>query len=547
MQQVPFLTIPALFAETLRKYGDEKALSFTDEKAMTFNQVNDYINALIASLEKAGIRKGDKVAILSKNMPNWGISYYALAFMGAVAVPLLPDFMPKEISNVLEHAEVKAIFVSKDLEPKLKEISYQGLEFVVGMEDFSFTSDASDRIHFDISEKPQKKYVVDEEDLLAIIYTSGTTGTSKGVMLSHKNISFTTIKAHKIQPVTPNDRLLSVLPLSHTYENTLGLILPLFGGSCVYYLKSAPTPNLLLPALEKVRPTVMLTVPLFIEKIYKKRIVKTFQKNGFIKAVYRIPPFRKLLNRLAGKKLMKTFGGELKFYGIGGSKLNPVVESFLREARFPYAIGYGLTETSPLLAGSGPSNTRLESTGPALEGIELKIHDPDPQSGEGEIWAKGPNVMRGYYKEPMLTKEVLTEDGWFKTGDRGIFDDEGNLYIKGRIKNMIVGSSGENIYPEEIESVINRFTYVVESLVIEKKGRLVAMVHMNLEELEEQYKYMKEELTNFVEKKKEDLIRELHAYVNAHVNKFSRIHQIEYMAVPFKKTATQKIKRFLYT
>ena len=291
----------------------------------------------------------------------------------------------------------------------------------------------------------------------------------------------------------------------------------------------------------------MLTVPLIIEKIYFNKILPTFTEKKLIRLLYNIPIIRKKLNSIAGKKLYKTFGGEVKFFGIGGAKLNKTVERFLREASFPYAIGYGLTETAPLLAGANPKETVFESTGPPIENIELKINDPDPKTGEGEIWARGPNIMKGYYKEPKLTAEVLTEDGWFKTGDLGVLDKENNLFIKGRLKNMIVGASGENIYPEEIESVINNFRFVVESLVIQQKGKLVALVHLNIEELEKKYQVIRQDMADLLEDKKQELLTELKEYVNSKVNKFSQINKVELQPVPFQKTATFKIKRFLYT
>jgi long-chain acyl-CoA synthetase len=291
----------------------------------------------------------------------------------------------------------------------------------------------------------------------------------------------------------------------------------------------------------------MLTVPLIIEKIYFNKIMPAFTDKLILKLLYKIPPFRKILNQAAGKKLMKTFGGELKFYGIGGAKLNKTVEKFLIEAKFPYAIGYGLTETSPLLAGSNPQKSVFESTGPAIEGIELIINNPDKKTGEGEIWAKGPTVMKGYYKEPEMTKEVLTPDGWFKTGDLGTFDSNNYLFIKGRSKSMIVGASGENIYPEEIESIINNFRFVVESLVIQQQGKLVALVHINMEELEKKYQTLKQDMTRQVEDKVDEVLNELQEYVNSQVNKFSKIQKVVLQPVPFQKTATLKIKRFLYT
>jgi long-chain acyl-CoA synthetase len=366
-------------------------------------------------------------------------------------------------------------------------------------------------------------------------------------MLTHKNISFNAMKGKIIQPIDENDRFLSVLPLSHSYENTLGLILPMISGACVYYLRKAPTPAVLIPAMAEVKPTMMLTVPLIMEKVYYNKILPTFNEKRILRMLYKISFVRKKLNAIAGRKLYKNFGGELKFYGIGGAKLNPVVEKFLIEAKFPYAIGYGLTETAPLLAGANPSRSVFDSTGPAIEGIELKINNPDPKTGEGEIWARGPNVMKGYYREPEMTAEVLTPDGWFRTGDLGTMDRNGNLFIKGRLKNMILGASGENIYPEEIESVINNFMFVAESLVIQQKGKLVAYVHLNMEELEKKYQNLKLDMARQIEDMSNDILAELQEYVNSRVNKFSQINKVVLQPVPFQKTATLKIKRFLYT
>jgi long-chain acyl-CoA synthetase len=541
------LTFPSLFGETLKKFGNKNAYAFAGEEPKSYESAFKDIQALMAMLEKNGICRGDKVAILSTNMPNWGIAYFAITFMGAIAVPVLPDFSPTEVGNILEHSGAKAIFISTPLLPRIEGFKSEEVKTYILMEDFSLLFSDNSSSEFRPYGLPEKSYNVDEDDLASIIYTSGTTGRSKGVMLTHKNIAFNAMKGLVIQPIDENDRFLSVLPLSHTYENTLGLILPMLAGSCVYYLRKPPTPSVLLPALSEIRPTMMLTVPLIIEKIYFNKILPTFRDNLLLNQLYRIPFFRKRLNAAAGRKLLKTFGGKLKFFGIGGAKLNRNVEKFLREAGFPYAIGYGLTETAPLLAGANPKKSVFESTGPAIEGIELIIHNPDRNTGEGEIWAKGPNVMKGYYREPEMTKEVLTEDGWFKTGDLGILDSRNNLYIKGRLKNMIVGASGENIYPEEIESVINNFRFVAESLVIQQKGKLVAYVHLNMEELEKKYHLLKEDMSRQFEDKKEELLAELQEYVNSKVNKFSQINKVVLQPVPFQKTATLKIKRFLYT
>ncbi len=541
------LTFPALFRETVRKYGNYPAYTFAGEKPLTYNETDKRIGALMAFIEKAGIKPGDRVAIMSTNMPNWSVVYFSLTFMGVVAVPILPDFSGKEVYNVIEHSGSRLIFISSSLLSKIETSKPEKLETAILTDDFSISFSRNQLPMFDPEAQPERKYNVEEDDLASIIYTSGTTGRSKGVMLTHKNISFNAIKGGIVQPINEKDRFLSVLPLSHTYENTLGLILPMVYGACVYYLRKPPTPPVLLPALETVKPTIMLTVPLIIEKVYFNKIMPLFNRSLIIRLLYKLPFIRKKLNVVAGKKLMQTFGGHLKFFGIGGAKLNRSVEKFLLEAKFPYAIGYGLTETSPLLAGSNPAAMVFESTGPAIEGIELKINDPDIKTGEGEIWARGATIMKGYYNEPELTAEVLTDDGWLKTGDLGYLDSRNNLYIKGRLKNIIVGASGENIYPEEIESIINNFRYVVESLVIQQKGKLVALVHLNMEELEKKYEHLKREMTEKYEEKKEELLAELQDYVNSHVNKFSRINKVILQSMPFQKTATLKIKRYLYT
>jgi len=541
------LTFPGMFAETLTKFGKHNAYAFVGEEPKSYETINKEIRALMAFEEKIGIYPGDKVAILSLNMPNWGVAYFSLTFMGAVVVPILPDFSGIEVANILEHSGAKALFISNSLLSRIEGFKSEDLKTIILIENFSVINAQEGSVTFDPSAIPVKNYKVEEEDLASIIYTSGTTGRSKGVMLTHKNISFNALKGRVIQSIDENDRFLSVLPLSHTYENTLGLILPMLCGSCVYYLRKPPTPSVLLPALAEIRPTMMFTVPLIIEKIYFNKILPAFRDNLVLKLLYKIPFLRKKLNGAAGKKLLKTFGGKLKFYGIGGAKLNKTVERFLIEANFPYAIGYGLTETAPLLAGSNAQKAVFESTGPVLEGMELKINNPDAITGEGEIWAKGPCVMKGYYNEPEMTKEVLTPEGWFKTGDLGTLDRNNNLYIKGRLKNMIVGASGENIYPEEIESIINNFRFVVESLVVQQKGKLVALVHINMEELEKKYQVLKQDMTRQVEYKVDEVLNELQKYVNSQVNKFSQIHKVVLQQVPFQKTATMKIKRFLYT
>lgn len=290
---------------------------------------------------------------------------------------------------------------------------------------------------------------------------------------------------------------------------------------------------------------MMLSVPLIMEKIFKVQVQGKFTKNHFSRMIYKTPLFRKIIHRIAGKKLYQTFGGRLKFFGIGGAKLDARVERFLKEARMPYAIGYGLTETAPLLAGAAPNQTKLQSTGYAIRGVELKIHEPDKR-GVGEIWAKGPNVMVGYYKNPEATAEVLTQDGWFRTGDFGKFDSSKRLFIKGRQKNVIIGAGGENIYPEDIESIINNSHYVLESLVVEEDGYLVAKILLDIEHIEKQYEHLK----TIIEEKKDqyhEWLEHLKKDINNTLNKNSQVRKVEVMDKPFEKTASQKIKRFLYS
>lgn len=550
------LTLPELLSNSCSKFKNNLSLNFVQSGKRTYQDFYNEVTSIANYLLSSGIRKGDKIAILSANMPNWGITQFAIARIGAIAVPVLPGFSSIEIQNILEHSESKIIFVSKLLYKLVADIKTSYLEQKILMNTFAripeeYPVEAIDKLENNIGLNnltPLPAIQVEEEDTASIIYTSGTTGFSKGVELTHRNLVWNARQCATIQPVSTQDRFLSILPLAHTYENTLGLLLPIMFGAQIYYLDRVPTPKLLVPAMQKIRPTVMLSVPLIIEKIYKTQVLPKFTSSALMKTLYNFGPTRKLFNRLAGKKLMQTFGGKIVFFGIGGSKIDPVVERFLREAKFPYAIGYGLTETSPMSAGSAPRGTFLQGVGPAMEGVQIKINEPD-KTGQGEIWIKGPHVMKGYYKKPELTQEVFSEDGWFKTGDLGSFDRKGRLSIRGRIKTMILGSSGENIYPEEIESIINNFRFVNESLVVESKGKLVAMVHFNMEELEKQVQKIKSQAGNYktaINDYIEEQKKELFEYVNSRVNNFSKLQLVLVQHEPFEKTPTHKIKRFLY-
>jgi len=534
------LTLQSLIDYSIRNFSSMPSVSFVDGKPITYAELGQKIEKISNMLYSLGLSKGDKVALLSHNMPNWVVAYFAVVSKGLIIVPILPDFTREEIENVLVHSESKVLFISERLISRTEGLELPSLEATILVDNFTLLNGTVKSV----TDVAYPKVIVEEDDTAAIIYTSGTTGRSKGVVLSHKSITFIAMQSDAFQTISKTDVFLSLLPLSHTYENSIGMLFPIMYGATIYFLEKPPTAAALLPALAKIRPTMMLSVPLIMEKLYKTQIQSKFAGNGFKRMIYKTPLFRKIIHRIAGKKLYQTFGGRLKFFGIGGAKLDSRVERFMKEGKFPYAIGYGLTETAPLLAGAGVHQTKLQSTGFAVPGVQLKLNNPD-RKGVGEIWAKGPNVMKGYYKNPEATAEVLTQDGWFKTGDFGRFDSHKRLYIKGRIKNTIVGASGENIYPEDIETIINNHKLVVESLVMEEDGFLVAKVLLDIEELEKAIEHFKLLIEDKKEKHKvwkAHFMKEL----NEKLNRVSQIKRIDIMDEPFEKTASQKIKRFIY-
>jgi long-chain acyl-CoA synthetase len=556
-------TLTNLLKESCARNPNQIALTFTDEQPITYSELFNQVNHLIEFLTNRGVEKGDRVAILGENSPYWGIAYFAVTTMGAVVVPILPDFHTSEIHHILRHSGSKVLFVSERFYYKIEELEFSEFSSVILLDDFSIINPQAPKAMLRklIADRSQELYKirnlvfnfvglrqkeVHEDDLASLIYTSGTMGHSKGVMLTHKNIVWNAKASSKIPHINPNDRMLSVLPMAHVYECTLGLILPIMCGASIYYIKKPPTPAVLLPALTQVRPTAILTVPLLIEKIYRARVLGEIRKKRALKVAYKFSALRKRLNKIIGKKLKDTFGGQVRFFGIGGSKLSAEVEKFLREADFPYAIGYGLTETSPLVAGSDASRTKFRSTGPRVDGLEVEIENPNPETGIGEIIVRGPSVMKGYYNDEERTAEVLTPDGWFHTGDLGNFDEDGYLYIQGRLKNVIVGPSGENIYPEAVESIINRSDEVMESLVYNDFGQLVARIYLDYERLEAEFDDQKLTETQAKQQIQERLDAILKR-VNEQVSSFSRIARVIEQKEPFEKTPTQKIKRYLYT
>ena len=556
-------TFPALWKNSLAKFSNRPALSFVNGTPFTYQQINDKIIQVSSILQSLGIKKGDRVSIFSTSMPNWGASYFGIVNIGAIAVPLLPDFSTIEVQSILNHAQVSVMFVAEKLWNKIKDLPESVLPIVIKLDDFTFLRGEPE--NFEIKDSSNFEQVeISEDDTASIIYTSGTTGRSKGVELSHKNLVWTAIQCQTVHRVNKRDKCLSFLPLSHVYEFTIGFVLIVLNGAAIYYLERPPTVSSLLPAFKKIRPTIVLSVPMIMEKIYKNKIYPTLNKSEFSKKLYKIPFFQKILHKVAGSQLKKTFGGRICFFGIGGAKVDTQVEYFLKDAKFNYAIGYGLTETSPLLAGSSPKETIPGTVGPILRGVELAIINPDEETGIGEVVARGPNVMKGYYKESELTKSVFTTDedsvgeGWFKTGDLGLLHNGMWLELKGRLKNMILSSSGENIYPEDIEFVLNQHPLVNESLVVEEDGNLVALVQLDGEKLKKDGTLLEKllaagsavgdavhDFTEDILYKQESLISEIKFFVNEKVNKMSKITTIKFIE-NFEKTASQKIKRYMY-
>ncbi len=536
-----FNTLYEIVKHSVEKFSERIAFSMIGGEDVSYKEVGERVEKVKEMLLNAGVGKGDKVAILSSSMPNWGVAYFAVTTSGMVAVPILPDFTGAELDLIIEHSEAKAILVSDKLYTKLSKSTVEKMNIVIRTKGLNIISQSVEERAEAVVPKP--------EDLAVIIYTSGTTSKPKGVMLTHYNLAAQTTIIPPLFEYNENDVLLSILPLAHTYECTLGMIYPFSRGARVHYLDRPPTASALMPALASVRPTVIASVPLIMEKIYRAKVLPTFQKNALLRKLYGWDWSRKLLHKVAGKQLKKLFGGRMRLFAIGGAKFDSEAERFLLEGGFPYGIGYGLTETAPLIAGAVGNMVRIGSTGPALPAVQIRLDNVNPDTKQGEIVVKTPCCMVGYYKNEAATKEAFTEDGWFRTGDLGAMAEDGWIFIKGRLKNMIVGPSGENIYPEDIEEVLNSNRFVAESVVTEQDGKLIALVHFNTEALEEAYdefKYKASVKVEQVQLRMEEIKRDVMEYVNSKVNRFSKISKVVDNEGEFEKTPTKKIRRFNY-
>ena len=529
-------TLRKVFDYATTNYAKRIAYQYVDGgQQYTYADFRVKTERLSQRMSRFGIKHGDRVAIFSQNMPNWVVAFFAATAFGRVAVPVLPDSSESELTNILAHSESKVIFISKRMMPKLSEEAKERLTLIIDIETFDFIKKNQEDFKCNGWVKDPQP-----DDLAAVIYTSGTTGKAKGVMLSHRNICHNLAAAFKAQPAFKKDRFLSILPAAHVYEMNVSTIYSFYVGATCYTLQKTPSPSVLLPAMKKVRPTIICSVPLIIEKVVKNSVLPTIRKSRVLSWADKHLP--RLLHWFIGRRIVKTFGGKLCFFGIGGAKLDPAVEQFLKDCHFPYAVGYGLTETSPLVCNVMVKKPkRVGSIGFATYGVEIRLDNVNPANGEGEIVVRGNNVMLGYYKDPERTLQVMDDEGWFHTNDVACMDDDGHYYIKGRLNNTILGPSGENIYPEEIEQLINDIDGVEESLVMERDGKLVALVKFDDNVLD--WKLSTEERWfEELEARKKAILE----WVNKTVGKNSKIGEVDAMREPFEKTATQKIRRFKY-
>ena len=529
-------TLHKVFDYATTNYAKRIAYQYVDGgQKYTYSEFKAKVEHLSQRMSRYGIKHGDRVAILSQNMPNWVVAFFAATAYGRIAVPMLPDSSENEVSNILSHSESKVLFISQRLMDKLSEACKEKLTLVIDIETFEFLK--KDKNDFRCN-----GWVKDPlpDDLATIIYTSGTTGKAKGVMLSHRNICANLAASFKAQPAFKKDRFLSILPAAHAYEMNVSTLYSFYVGATCYTLQKPAAPAILIPAMKKVKPTIICSVPLIIEKVVKNSVLPTIQKSRVLSWADRKIP--KILHWFIGRRMVSTFGGKLSFFGVGGAKLDPAVEQFLIECHFPYAVGYGLTETAPLVCNFMVNKRkRLGSIGVAAYNVDVRLDNVNPANGEGEIVCRGNNVMLGYYKDPERTIQVLDDEGWFHTNDIATVDKDGYYYIKGRLNNTILGPSGENIYPEEIEQVINNIEGVEESLVMERDGKLVALVKFQDNAIDWDQAY-EDKFFEELEARKKSVLE----WVNKTVGKNSKIGEVDAMKEPFEKTATQKIRRFKY-
>lgn len=541
-----------LLEKSFRENWDCPALS--DYKGITLNyrDVARRIEKLHIVFEICGVKKGDKISICSKNQANWGVIFLSALTYGAVPVPILHEFKPGNIHHIVNHSDSRILFAGDVIWEQLNETEMPGLEAVIQITDFSIlyakdpvVRETREHLNELFGRKYPKNFRPEHisyhkdspEELSMINYTSGTTGFSKGVMLPYRALVSNVEFAMGVHPQLNNtSNVVAMLPTAHMYGMMFEFLFEMTVGAHVHFLTRIPSPKIIMDAFAEIKPDIIISVPLIIEKIYKKKLQPIISKTS-IRMLLRLPVVDQKIQKKINQELVKTFGGKFKEVIVGGAAFNKEAEAFFRKIGFPFTSGYGMTECAPIITYAPWDNTRLHSCGKAVVNMEVRIDSPDPLNVPGEILCKGNNVMLGYYKNPEATAAVLDKDGWLHTGDMGVLDSDGYLYIKGRSKSMILGPSGQNIYPEEIESILNNMPYVVESLVIEEKGQLTALVYPDFELATSE---------GIGESELERKMEELRISVNEELPNYCKIQIVKIFPEEFEKTPKRSIKRYLY-
>ncbi len=546
-----FTSVNKLLQNSFIQHWDRPALSNYKGITLKYGDVARRIAKLHIAFEQCHLPKGGKVAICSRNQANWAVSFLASLTYGAVPVPILHEFKPANIHYLVNHSEADVFFVDDEIWENLLIDEMPGLHVVVQMDNFDFLYACSEELqavreHLNESfgvKYPNRfgpeclDYYRDSPDELALInYTSGTSGFSKGVMVPYRaiwsNVNFAHTRA--MPELDSESTIVSMLPSAHMYGLMFEFFFEMTVGMHVHFLNRVPSPKIIMQAFADIKPDVIISVPLIIEKIYKNKLKPILDKN---RVIFGIPFIDHILQKKICRQLVETFGGRFKEVIIGGAAFNPEVERFFRKIEFPFTVGYGMTECAPIITYSPHDETRLFSCGQIAPDMEIRIDSADPQKEPGEVQVRGTNVFLGYYKNEEATAKAFTADGWFRTGDMGVMDSDGFLYLRGRSKCMILGPSGQNIYPEEIEGVLNNLNYVVDSLVFEEEGKLTALVYPD---------WQKGTQDGMDRKQLEDLLTAQLPFVNKELPNYARIAKIEFLPEDFERTPKHSIKRYLY-
>ena len=542
----------ALIERAIKEYWDQDALTDYKGATLQYKDVARKIEKLHIIFEESGVKKGDRIAICGRNSAQWGAAFLATLTYGAVAVPVLHEFKAENIHYIVNHSDARLLLVGDMVWPELDEKEMPSLEGIIMLNDYSLLVSRSEQLTYareHLNEMFGKKfsknfriehvhYDLDEPEQLAMInYTSGTTSLSKGVMIPYRALWSNTQFAYEVLTLKRNDRLVSMLPMAHMYGLAFEFIYEFCVGCHIYYLNRVPSPKIIFEAFEEIKPSIVISVPLIIEKIIKKKVLPRLQTPA-MQILLRVPIINDKIKNTVREQVIQAFGGKFYEVIIGGAAFNQDVEHFLKMINFPYTVGYGMTECAPIICYEDWKRFVPGSCGKAAPRMEVKIDSPDPHHVVGEILCRGMNVMLGYYKNEEATREVLEPDGWLHTGDLGIIDEEGNVFIKGRSKNMLLGPSGQNIYPEEIEEKLNNLPYVTESIVIQKDDKLVALIYPDFEEAAAQGIVSEEDITRVMEENRTTL--------NTLIPGYCQVSRIKIFHEEFEKTPKRSIKRFLY-